>query len=76
MAARCTDDGPRRARSSATGIDFSDIPELDAGFWERAEPVEPSRTDQVTMRVKSISGRTCRRGAAFLRTWNDHILAP
>ena len=33
-------------------IDFSDIPELDEGFWERAELVEPDRTDQITMRVK------------------------
>ena len=31
-------------------IDFSDIPELDEGFWERAELVEPDRTDQITMR--------------------------
>ncbi|MCY3613373.1 MAG: hypothetical protein OXH51_17760 [Gemmatimonadetes bacterium] len=30
------------------GIDFSDIPELDEGFWERAEFVEPDRTDQMT----------------------------
>ena len=34
------------------GIDFSDIPELDEGFWERAELVEPDLTDQITMRVK------------------------
>ena len=33
-------------------IDFDDIPELDEGFWERAEIVEPDRTDQVTMRIK------------------------
>ena len=33
-------------------IDFSDIPELDEGFWERAELVEPDRTVQITMRVK------------------------
>ena len=33
-------------------IDFSDIPELDEGFWELAELVEPDRTDQITMRVK------------------------
>ena len=33
-------------------IDFSDIPELDEGFWERAELVEPDVTDQITMRVK------------------------
>ena len=33
-------------------IDFSDIPELDEGFWDRAELVEPDRTDQITIRVK------------------------
>ncbi len=33
-------------------IDFSDIPELDDEFWERAVIVEPDRTDQITMRVK------------------------
>ncbi len=33
-------------------IDFSDIPELDEEFWDRAELVEPDRTDQITMRIK------------------------
>ena len=33
-------------------IDFSDIPELGEEFWDRAEIVEPDRTDQITMRVK------------------------
>ncbi len=33
-------------------IDFSDIPELGEEFWDRAELVEPDRTDQITMRVK------------------------
>ena len=33
-------------------IDFSDIPELDEEFWERAVIVEPDLTDQITMRVK------------------------
>ena len=33
-------------------IDFSDIPELDADFWREAEPVEPDRTEQVTLRIK------------------------
>ncbi|MCY3679064.1 MAG: BrnA antitoxin family protein [Gemmatimonadetes bacterium] len=33
-------------------IDFSDIAELDDGFWKQAELVEPDRTDQITMRVK------------------------
>ena len=34
------------------GIDFSDIPELDADFWREARPVEPDRTEQITLRVK------------------------
>ena len=33
-------------------IDFSDLPELDDDFWDRAELVEPDPTDQITMRVK------------------------
>ena len=33
-------------------IDFSDIPELDETFWQKAELVEPDRTVQITMRVK------------------------
>ena len=33
-------------------IDFSDVPELDEDFWNRAELVDPDRTDQITMRVK------------------------
>ena len=33
-------------------IDFSDIPELDETFRQKAELVEPDRTVQITMRVK------------------------
>lgn len=33
-------------------IDFSDIPELDDGFWENAEWVEPDKTLPLTIRVK------------------------
>lgn len=33
-------------------IDFSDIPELDAEFWENAEWVEPNKTLPLTIRVK------------------------
>lgn len=33
-------------------IDFSDIPELDEDFWNRAELAEPDRTEQITLRVK------------------------
>ena len=35
-----------------SAIDFSDVPELDADFWREAEPVEPDRTEQVTLRIK------------------------
>jgi uncharacterized protein (DUF4415 family) len=33
-------------------IDFSDIPELDDAFWEKAELAAPDRTQPVTIRVK------------------------
>lgn len=33
-------------------IDYSDIPELDAAFWQNAELVTPDRTQSVTLRVK------------------------
>ncbi|MET3853785.1 BrnA antitoxin family protein [Rhizobium sp. OAE497] len=33
-------------------IDFSDIPELDDAFWEKAELAGPDRTQPVTIRVK------------------------
>ena len=33
-------------------IDFSDIPELDDAFWQRAELVEPDLTEEITLRVK------------------------
>lgn len=34
-------------------IDFSDIPELDDDFWKNAKRIEPDRTEQVTLRIKS-----------------------
>lgn len=33
-------------------IDFTDIPELDEGFWKNARLVEPEGTQQITLRVK------------------------
>lgn len=33
-------------------IDFSDVPELDEGFWARARLVAPDRTQSVTLWVK------------------------
>ena len=33
-------------------IDFSDIPELNEGFWQDAKLVEPDRTEQITLRLK------------------------
>ncbi len=33
-------------------IDFSDIPELDDTFWQRAELVDPDLTEEITLHVK------------------------
>lgn len=33
-------------------IDFSDVPEMDAAFWAKAQLVQPDRTQPVTLRVK------------------------
>ena len=33
-------------------IDYSDIPELDADFWDNAQPVIPDLTEPITLRVK------------------------
>jgi len=33
-------------------IDFSDIPELDETFWQRAELIGPDLIEQITLRVK------------------------
>lgn len=33
-------------------IDFSDPPELDETFWQNAHPIEPDRTQPVTLRIK------------------------
>ena len=33
-------------------INYSDIPELDEGFWKNARLVEPDLTQSVTIRVK------------------------
>ena len=43
-----------RARFEAirdADIDYSDIPELDADFWEKAKIEQPSQKSSVTMRV-------------------------
>ena len=40
------------AQISDSEIDFSDIPELDADFWNNAEIVQPDTTQPVTLRVK------------------------
>lgn len=36
-----------------TEIDFSDISELDDTFWKNARLIEPDKTVQVTLRLKS-----------------------
>jgi len=33
-------------------IDFTDIPELDESFWDKAEIVEPDHSVQITIRLK------------------------
>ena len=40
------------AATKDENIDFSDIPELDETFWQRAELIEPDLTEQITLRVK------------------------
>lgn len=32
-------------------IDYSDIPELDDSFWEKAKPVMPDFQERITLRV-------------------------
>ena len=34
-------------------INYDDIPELDEAFWNKAVLVQPDKTQQVTLRVKS-----------------------
>jgi uncharacterized protein (DUF4415 family) len=34
-------------------INYDDIPELDDAFWDNAVLVQPDKTQQVTLRVKS-----------------------
>ena len=36
-----------------SAIDFSEVPELDEGFWREAESIQPDRTEQVTLRIKA-----------------------
>ena len=43
---------PSKAAPADGGIDFSDIPELDAEFWENAKHVRRPKTELVTLRVK------------------------
>ncbi len=33
-------------------IDYSGIPETDEAFWQKAEWIEPDRTEHVTLRIK------------------------
>ena len=40
------------AQVEDTDLDFSDIPELDADFWNNAEIVQPDTTQSVTLLVK------------------------
>ncbi len=40
------------AKVEDSDIDFSDIPELDADFWNNAEIVQTDTTQSVTLRLK------------------------
>ena len=40
------------AQIEDSDIDFSDIPELDADFWNNAEIIQPDNTQPVTLRIK------------------------
>ena len=40
------------AQVEDSDIDFSDIPELDADFWNNAEIIQPDTTQPVTLRIK------------------------
>ena len=40
------------AQVQDSDIDFSDIPELDADFWNNAEIVQPDTTQSVTLKLK------------------------
>ena len=52
LASKCPLTPEQIAAVKDESIDFSDIPELDEEFWDRAEVVKPDRPDQITMRVK------------------------
>ena len=41
------------AALSDEDIDYSDIPELDDGFWKNAQIVYPDPTQFITLRIKS-----------------------
>lgn len=43
---------PSKAAPVDEGIDFSDIPELDAEFWKNAKHIRRPKTELVTLRVK------------------------
>ena len=41
-------------------IDFSEIPELVETFWRAARPVESDRTEQISLRIRCLSGSSVR----------------
>ncbi|MDE0056994.1 MAG: hypothetical protein OXI22_21930 [Defluviicoccus sp.] len=58
MAARQPLALERIAAAKDEDIDFSDIPELDEGFWREAELVEPDPTGRTAIACsKTASGR-------------------
>ena len=50
-AAKDKTDWQKLARASDDEIDLSDIPALDASFWENATLVEPDTKQRITIRL-------------------------
>ncbi len=55
-------------------IDFSDIPELDRAFWNKAKLVDPDKTEQVTLRVRRSVLEFFRAGGKGYQTRINQVL--
>ena len=55
-------------------IDFSDIPELDKTFRQRAELIEPDLTEQITLRVKRSVLAYCKAPGKGYQTRMNRVL--
>ncbi len=66
---------PRQiAAAKDEDIDFSDIPELDETFWQRAEFIEPDLTEQITLRVKRFVLAYFKAPGKGYQTQINHVL--